>query len=101
MGRNSKKSDENLFRESCVVNNGSLYMSRLRVSRQALVELKGFVEAWRDTLPDHRFPNGSRERLIRRFAVLSVHYAVLSGRRTVLDVDVILANGRIWERDFV
>ena len=86
---------EHVFRDHCVVHNDTLNPVRLHVSSDALKELSGFVEAYRTCLPNNRFYNGDKERLVCDLARHSVRQCIMAGRRTVMENDVILANAFI------
>ena len=90
-----------LFRDHCVVDDGTLDRMRLHVSGEALHELSGFVDAYRMCLPNYRFYNGNRERLIVDFARHCCRLCVADGRKTVLRRDVIGANAFIKLEDYL
>ena len=90
-----------LFRDHCVIDDGTLDRMRLHVSSESLKELSGFVDSYRCCLPNYRFYNGNRERLIVDFARHCCRLCVADGRKTVLRRDVIGANAFIKLEDYL
>ena len=87
------KSVVSLFRSCCVVEDGTLDRRRLRVSGDALDEVRFFVK-------DGRSRGLARERLVRRMAMLSARVCMRDGCCTVLRRHVIAANAFIKPEEY-
>ena len=99
MIRKKKQIIEQIFRDHCIVHDGTLNMCRLHVSGEVWKELKGFYQAYRDVGCDFR--NGNRERFFSDFAVHSSRLCLDDGRKTVLRRDIVMANGFIHKEDYM
>lgn len=82
-----------LFRECCVVDDGTLFKRRLRVSGEALDEVRFFLK-------DGRVRGDARMCLIRRMAKYSAKACVEEGCCTVLGRHVIVGNAYIKPEEY-
>ena len=88
-----QKSVVSLFRECCVVDDGTLYQRRLRVSSGALDEFKFFLK-------DGRARGSARDGLVCRMARFAARCCVRDGCCTVLRRHVIEANAFIKPEEY-
>ena len=82
-----------LFRECCVVDDGTLFKKRLRVSGEALDEARFFLK-------DGRVRGSARDGLVRRMALFSARVCVGEGCCTVLRRHVIMGNAFIKPEEY-
>ena len=97
------KKDEQLFKENCVVNNGTLDIRRLHVSQKCIPVLKDLIYAYVDAGCD--LHNGNREKIICDFARHASRICCQDNRKTILASehhnDIVAANAFIHKEDYL